>query len=460
MKKNSSWFDIGLLVVIAAAIAFGLLNRYNSKSGEPKLPDMPKVESLPKLEAPKEPFAEPEMAIYRQIILSYSTGDFGAAVKTIDSALTDRTISVNFRQWLLRQHPVLLTNLAWVKIKSQDCDEAVKIFYRALAFSQVPEAQKGLGYCLRVIKNWPEAASYLALYVLAKPSDIEGRLMYADTLESLGRFDEAVTLLEGATNLTDVDPGLSGMARERLTAMRAKAKSGTGQKTERSENFYVSYHEDAHDAILRRVLDILEAGVSEYSTLLGVTPPANPIEVILYRKEDFFDVVPGGPGWAEGVFDGRMRVPVSTEMLQDVDGRLAVVLRHELSHAVLSSRAGGRAWPTWFDEGLAQYLSCRSRACEAFRFPAKLSGFSSVTMLTNPFVTLDDVHAGKAYLHSLYLIHGLIRQKGESSLDFISSRLPATGPISSDFIAETSGWSSFEEMWKDAARRWERRLTP
>ena len=460
MKKNSSWFDIGLLVLIAITIAFGLANQFKVGRDDTKSPGVPQVESLPKLEAPKEPFPEPEMTIYRQIILSYSTGDFGAAVKTIEDSLKDKTKSINFRDWLSRQHPILLTNLAWVKIKSQDCDEAIKIFYRALAFSQVPEAQKGLGYCLRVIKNWPEAASYLALYVLSKPSDIEGRLMYADTLESLGRYDEAVTILEGAAVLSDVDAGLLGMARERLTAMRAKAKSGSGQKTERSENFYVSYHEEAHDAILRRVLDILEAGVSEYSTLLGVTPPANPIEVILYRKEDFFDVVPGGPGWAEGVFDGRMRVPVSSEMLHDVDGRLAIVLRHELSHAVLSNRAGGRAWPTWFDEGIAQYLSCRSRACEAFKFPTKLSGFSSATMLTNPFVTLDDVHAGTAYLHSLYLIQGLIRQKGESSLDFISSRLPASGPISSDFIAETSGWSSFEDMWKEAEKRWERRLPP
>ena len=75
-------------------------------------------------------------------------------------------------------------------------------------------------------------------------------------------------------------------------------------------------------------------------------------------------------------------------------------------------------------------------------------------------MTLDDVHAGSAYLHILYLLQGLIRQKGEGALDFISNRVPATGPLSSDFIAETSGWSSFEEMWKDAERRWKQRLAP
>ena len=460
MSKKSTWFDHALLLLITLAVIVGMVNHLKDKHDQPTQVTQPKLTDFPQLEPPQEPFSESEMALYRQIILNYSTGDFVAAVKTVDRLLQDKLTSAAFKQWLVRQQPVLLTNLGWIKIKTQDCDEAVKIFYRALASTQVPEAQKGLGYCLRVVKNWPEAASYLALYVLSKPSDIEGRLMYADTLESLGRFDEAVTILEGAAVLSNVDAGLLGMAKERLTAMRAKAKSGAGQKTERSENFFVSYHEESHDVILRRVLDILEAGVTEFSSLLGVTPPVNPIEVILYRKEDFFDVIPGGPGWAEGVFDGRMRVPVSMEMLYDVEGRLAIILRHELSHAILSNRAGGRAWPTWFDEGLAQYLACRSRPCETFRFPAKLSEFSPVNRLTNPFVTLDDVHAGSAYLHSLYLVQGLIRQKGEGALDFISNRLPSSGPISSDFIAESSGWSSFDEMWTETAKRWQQRLAP
>lgn len=413
----------------------------------------------PELEAPKEPFIEAEMSHYRQILVSYSTGDFERALSLTEASLANTNTSENFRDWLIRQKPVLLTSVGWTKIKGDACDDAVKIFYKAIALSQVPEAQKGLGYCLRVYKNWPEAASYLALYVLARPSDIEGRLMYADTLESLGRYDDAVIVLEAASTL-EVEAELREMAKQRLIAMKAKAKSGVGQKTERSENFFVSYHEETHDVILRQVLDILEGGVSEYTSLLGVAPPANPIEVILYRKEDFYDVVPGGPGWAEGVFDGRMRVPVSTEMLSHVDDRLAVILRHELSHAILSNRSGGRVWPTWFDEGLAQYLACRGRSCEVFRFPAKPSIFSEIQRLNSPFVTLDDVHASSAYLHSLYLVRVLIRLKGESSLDFMLSRLPSAGAVTSDFIAESAGWTSFTEMWNDISQRWQKRFLP
>lgn len=460
MNKSSSWFDVGLLIFVLVAAAFGVQNFLKKDRAEKSEKSPSSPQNLPELEVPKEPFSEAEMVVYRQIVLYYSTGDFSAAVRLVDTALQDHKTSEVFMDWLKRQQPVLLTNLAWIRIKSQDCDDAVKIFYRALAFAQIPEAQKGLGYCLRVIKNWPEAASYLALYVLAKPADLEGRLIYADTLESLGRFQEAVTILEGAINLSADDSGLLTMAKERLVAMRGKAKTGAGQKTERSENFYVSYHEESHDGILKQVLDILEIGVREYSSILGVTPPANPIEVILYRKEDFNDVIPGGPGWAEGVFDGRMRVPVSSEMLNQVDGRLAIILRHELSHAILSNSAGGRAWPTWFDEGLAQYLACRSRSCDAFKLPAKRSEFSSLARLNNPFVTLDDVHAASAYLHSLYLVRHLIRHKGETSLDFIFSRLSSAGSISSDFIATTAGWSSFEELWNEVVVNWRQGIVP
>ncbi len=459
-RVSSAAINLTLLLLAMGATVAWLRDQSNRKTSEPNEVPAPTVKSSPVLEAPKEPFDEVEMVQYRQIIVSHSTGDFSGAVSLMDRLLDNHKISENFREWLIRQKPILLTSLAWTKIKSQDCDDAVKIFYRALAISPVIEAQKGIGYCLRVMKNWPEAASYLALYVLAKPADVEGRLMYADTLESLGRYDEAVSILEGAPTLADATSEMKELAKQRLTAMRAKAKSGAGQKTERSENFFVSYHEDSHDGILKQVLEILEAGMSEYSSLLGVTPPANPIEVILYRKEDFVDVIPGGPGWAEGAFDGRMRVPVSPDMLGDVNGRLAIILRHELSHAVLSNRSGGRPWPTWFDEGLAQYLACRGRTCESFKFPAKLSSFSTVARLTHPFVTLDDIDASTAYLHSLYIVQGIFRSKGDAWLDLLSSRLPVNGPVTSDFIAETLGWSSFDELWGLAGERWSQKLQP
>lgn len=453
--NKSTFVNTTLLTIVLAGVVFFLLDP-NSRddAGRNQKAKVLKSEPAPALEQPKDPFADQEMAMYRRIVAGYTTGDFAGALNLANQALSADMTSPAFREWLTRQWPALMTSHGWMKIKTQDCDEAIKIFYKVLASSQLPEAQKGLGFCLRVTKNWPEAASYLATYILAKPSDIEGRLIYADTLESLGRFDEAVTILEGAVAQTDQDPAAVEMAKQRLQAMKAKAKEGAKQKTERSEHFFVSYREEDHEGILRPVLDILEAAVAEYSEILGIAPPGTPVEVILYRKEDFQNVIPGGPGWAEGVFDGRMRVPVAGHMISNVNGTLATVLRHELSHAMLSFRSGGRGWPTWFDEGLAQYLSCRKRDCDQFRFPPRSGVFSNESVLTQPFVTLDGIEAGRAYLHSLYLVRGMVRSKGEAVLGDISARVPPTGTLTSDFIATVAGRDSFSELWRDAELWW------
>ena len=454
--NKSSPTNIALLMVALICVLGWIWNREHPKVDESRKKQLStlKVEPPPPLEVPKDPFSDAEMAIYHKILVSYSTGAFQLSVTQVEEALAKPSVTDAFKDWLTRQLPVLMTSQAWLLIKTQDCDDAVKIFYRVLGLAQIPEAQKGLGYCLRVIKSWPEAAGYLAAYVLTRPADTEGRLIYADTLESLGRFDEAVTILEGAAHQEGLDPQLQGLVNEKLAGMRAKAKGGQGQKTERSDHFYVRYREEEHEGILRPVLDLLEAAIDEYAEVLAIVPPITPVEVVLYRKEEFHDVIPGGPGWAEGVFDGRIRVPVSANMVRDVNGDLATVLRHELSHAMLSIRSNGRGWPTWFDEGLAQYLSCRKRSCDNFRFPATPGTFSAIETLTQPFVTLNAIAAGDAYLHSLYLTRFLISSKREDALALISSATAPGGPISSDFIAETSGWKSFAEFWGLAMAQW------
>ncbi len=452
-----SYVNALLLGVVISGGVFYFIDQTNKVevAASAKLAGEIKKPQPPPLETPKDPFSDAEMPAYRRLFAAYATGDFGGALAMAERLLELPETSVGFRAWLNRQRPVLMTLHGWTKVKLQDCDGATRLFYKALALDQVAEAQKGLGFCLRASKNWPEAASYLATYVLAVPGDIEGRLIYADTLESLGRYTDAVTVLEGVTPKDEQDPSVVELAKQRLQAMRAKAKSGASQRTERSEHFFVSYREDDHGGVLRSVLEILEATILEYSELLGIAAPLTPIEVILYRKEDFRDVIPGSPGWAEGVFDGRMRIPVGPGMTEQIDGRLTTVLRHELSHAMLAHRSSGRSWPVWFDEGVAQYLACRQRSCDGFRFPPTRGQMTSVDVLNQPFVTIDSqIEVARAYMHSLYLVRVIARKKGESAFADIAARMPGVGILTSDFIAEVSGWDSFAGLWQEAGAWW------
>jgi hypothetical protein len=459
MRRHAAW-GFYLFLALCAGLGFYLKQQNEAEARRKRaLVEAGTSVPAPVIAPPEHPFSDSDMEIYRKIMVSFSTGDFDMAAHDALSALDSATIGGDFREWLLRQLPVLMTSQGWMRIRAQDCDDATKIFYRVLGMAMIPEAQKGLGFCLRVEKSWPEAAGYLAAYVLAKPRDWEGRLMYADTLESLGRYGDAVVALEGALSGDGISPEVKTQIESRLAAMRAKAKSGAGQKTERSDHFFVSFREDDHDAILRDVLDILEAAIAEFSGVLGFAPPTTPIEVILYRKEDFSSVIPGGPGWAEGVFDGRMRIPVSPDMVRSSDGRLNMVLRHELSHALLAHRSQGRNWPTWFDEGVAQYLACRGAPCGQWKFPATPGQFTEPVMLDQPFVTLGSISAGRAYSHSLYLTRFIARHKGESVFDFILSRVPQSGALNSDYVAQAAGWDDFKTLYEQARSAWDARTT-
>jgi hypothetical protein len=74
--------------------------------------------------------------------------------------------------------------------------------------------------------------------------------------------------------------------------------------------------------------------------------------VILYTNRQFHDVT-RAPSWADGLNDGRIRVPV--QGLQQMTPELALVLKHELTHSFVGQMTENRA-PSWLQEGLAQWM--------------------------------------------------------------------------------------------------------
>ena len=445
-----------LLVVVAACIGFYFWERTQQREvAAAKVIKVPAPNSQP-VTAPDEPFPEREMAMLLKIKSMHSTGDFEGALKFSNEQLLLVDLDPKFRSWLGRQIPALLTSVGWLKIKLGECSEAIKFFYRANRIAPLAETRKGLGVCAHQSKNWPDAASWFAGYILEKPQDIDVRALYADTLESLGRYDEAVATLEGATQIPGIDPKILEELQRRLKGMRAKAREGVRQRSEYSRHFYVSYREDDHDRLVATVFDVLESALDEFAEVTGIPAPLVPIEVVLYRREAFSEVIPGGPAWSEGIFDGRIRVPLTPEIANDPRGILATVLRHELSHALLASRSSGRPWPTWFDEGLAQYLACRHRTCDVFHFGATPGQFSDPRLLSEPFLTLGDIEAGRAYTHSLYLVRMIVHGQSDDVITKIIHDLPDQGAISSDVVTNLALSKSFNDLIQFASVQWKK----
>jgi hypothetical protein len=128
--------------------------------------------------------------------------------------------------------------------------------------------------------------------------------------------------------------------------------------------------------------------------------------VTLYTEQQFHDLT-GAPEWSDGIFDGRIRVPVmgAQQNLPEFDR----VLAHELTHAMITGLAP-RGVPPWLHEGLASYFEPHDLA--SARRVLRQTGTVPSAVLLDGFTRLDGRQAAAAYAESLLLADVLMRRAG------------------------------------------------
>lgn len=165
-----------------------------------------------------------------------------------------------------------------------------------------------------------------------------------DLKRSLGNAEEGLRLRSDAELQTLYD------------RLRREHAAERDYIVEETLHFKVLFDGYAHGGLSRKVISILN---DAYRTIGGSLNyfPDRPVTVILYTERDFFDIT-RAHGWAGGLYDGKIRVPV-----RSVEGReedLRRVLFHEYAHALVYSITP--RCPMWVNEGLAEYFSgARSR---------------------------------------------------------------------------------------------------
>lgn len=412
-----------------------------------------------RLSAPTEAnFAPPELARMKLILARFATGDFVGALQLADDNTILDAASPEFHAWVLAQMPALLTSAGWSRLKVGDCDAATTYLRRSEALKRSLETSKGLAVCYYKQKNIGGGREEFAWYVERSPDDAEMQVLFADILESEGAYDEAVQHLEAASE-APADKIDQTAVKQRLASMRARAKENVYQQVETSRNFRLLYRAGEHEDLVTFALPTLEDALDEYIEGYGLKAPPTPIEVILYPEGNFKNIVVGGPEWAEGLFDGRMRIPIRTETLRSKDYRvLREVLRHELVHALFSLASDARQLPPWFDEGMAQRLSCANPGCGEFQFPATPGGFLTAQSFFTPYTSFDAVRAGRAYKQSLYLILALEKKYGADALRQIASSVSIASDISSDGLLKPLNLT-FEQLQTETALLWNARAT-
>jgi len=209
-----------------------------------------------------------------------------------------------------------------------------------------------------------------------------------------GRFSEAIENWKRAQELHPSETVAGYMDK---AEREAKVE---GNFSEREGTHFVLRYEGRQTGFTfaSELLSDLERQYGELQRDLGFSSDLT-ITVIVYTEQQFFDVTKA-PSWADGLNDGKIRLPVHD--LSSVTPQLEAVLRHEMAHSFVHSATHGHC-PTWLNEGIAQMEEPRSSS--AFAGPlANLYHDGKQVPLRNlegSFMRFPPAQAQLAYAESL-----------------------------------------------------------
>lgn len=294
------------------------------------------------------------------------------------------------------------------------------------------------------------ATGYFDRALRFRPDDATVLTNYAAVLVRIGRPQDAVPLAEHATRVApDSADAWAVLGYAYLQADRARDAAAAFEKSLKlrpdatvqqflararressteadflaaeSSHFTLRFEGRSVEGDLSR--SILEQLDSDYDSLVaqfGVAPHDS-IPVILYTEQAFFDVTQA-PSWSGAINDGKLRIPIHG--LSQMNGDLARVLRHELTHSFVTQIARGRC-PFWLNEGVAQLMEPRSSSGSG-RLLEKL--FASqheipLNALEGSFMGMDTNTAMVAYAESLVAVEYINDTYGMSDIRRLLERI-------------------------------------
>ncbi|MFN8007962.1 MAG: peptidase MA family metallohydrolase [Terriglobia bacterium] len=302
--------------------------------------------------------------------------------------------------------------------------------------------------------EWNAAEERLDQFLRLDPENFEARLLKASVALKKGEYRQAEALLlpMGIKNQNSADYSyLLGMtyymqdknalAQQYLKkSLVLKFRPDVDQLIRKIENenraeldykqsnslhFAVRYEgTEMNQAMSQAILKSLEQSYQELELALNFAPRET-LVVVLYPDEVFQDVTKS-PGWVGALNDGKVRFP--TKGLTQVDRSVQKILKHELTHSFIRTKAGGNC-PVWLNEGLAQFLSGDS--AQQFLPLAKQAvnqqKLPRLSQLEGSFMGLQPEQAAWAYQQSLLAVEFLIRTYGDSEVQKLLQVTGTTG---------------------------------
>ncbi len=385
-----------------------------------------------------------------QIRAAYATGDYGRCLNLARDFEKQVGRSKLFKEWLHKQLGTIYTALAWFELKIGRCDSAIERFKQAELIEKTLETAKGLAYCNYTNHNLENAEDNITWFLKQNGEpDADILFIYSEVLESKGQYAEAAKILE-TLNEIKKDPHLT----KKIEGMKEKAKKANLFQTINTRYFSLTFEDDLHREIAERLLELLEKSLDELIVNYHFREPKKLIEVLLYPEEEFQAFNPDSPLWAEGLFNGRIRIPLHKPY--DLN-RLQTALRHELVHALFSQMTGSRPLPNWFDEGIAQLASNCNSGCTPFSFGLNPGTFLSEDVFHRSFISYKELLANQVYKQSLYLVLTL-DYKNKNALQTIMESIKIDSALDSNSLLKSVD-TNFEELRKNAEILWDKRVS-
>jgi hypothetical protein len=201
------------------------------------------------------------------------------------------------------------------------------------------------------------------------------------------------------------------------------------------------------EAAAERVRNVDLAAFSRSLALAGLPMP-RPIVITLVARDD--PRATSTPSWVVGLAAGTSDIRIFPDRTGAYPhDSLETVVRHEIVHLALSTRAGGRPLPRWFHEGVAVTIESGWGARDEMRLLLAALDPPSLADISRLFASDAYADTTQAYLLSAALIDDVRERHGGDVPGRIAEQVASGLPFDAAFRVVTG-----ETVEDAAARAW------
>lgn len=204
----------------------------------------------------------------------------------------------------------------------------------------------------------------------------------------------------------------------------------------------------------QRVREVNLSGIAGALARAGLDLPSR-IHVTLIPEGDPRARVT--PTWIVGLASGQERIAIFPERVGSYPyDSLESVVRHEIVHLSLATRAGGRRVPRWFHEGLAVSVETGWGIGGQLRLWVATLKNPAISDLGRLFASDARPDAMEAYLLATALVEDLRARHGAHVPGAIAARVASGLPFDAAFLIETGDTpdQAAARAWARYARSW------